>query len=281
MAPGNIALVFIHAFPLGPSMWNRQVATFSNKIGCFTPALPGYDGRPLVEADINFYADDVISQLQAAGVTRAILVGLSLGGYVAFKVLERLSSGRVPVDHLSVHSPLSIVGLVLCDTKAEADDPAVFENRTAAAARARTEGIGWVPDAMIPMLLGPSDLPGYNAAAAEVRAMILACPPETYARTQETIRDRSDSLHLLPGISFPAAVIVGAHDRITPPGSMKRLAMQITGSGPATQPLCCTGFSGCRYYEIPDAGHLPNIENPESFNAAIESFLSGDFGLHV
>jgi pimeloyl-ACP methyl ester carboxylesterase len=262
-------------------MWNRQIAAFSNKIRCVAPALPGYDGRLPVEADINLYADDVISQLQTAGVTRAIVVGLSLGGYVAFKVLERLSSGRVPVDHLSVHSPLSIVGLVLCDTKAEADDPAAFENRTMAAARARTEGIGWVPDAMIPVLLGPSDLPGYEAAAAEVRAMILACTPETYARTQETIRDRSDSLHLLPGISFPAAVIVGAHDRITPPGSMKRLAMQITGSGPSTHPLCCTGLSACGYYEIPDAGHLPNIENPEAFNAALESFLSRDFSFPV
>jgi 3-oxoadipate enol-lactonase len=273
----DATLVFLHAFPLGPSMWNRQIAAFSNRIRCVAPALPGFDGRPLVEPDINLYADDVISQLQAAGVTRAVLVGLSFGGYVAFKVIERVSYINVSPDA----RPLSIVGLVLCDTRAEADDPAAFENRTAAAARARNEGIDWVPDAMIPMLLGPPELPGYQSAAAEVRAMILACSPETYARTQETMRDRSDSLHLLPGIQIPAAVVVGADDKITPPESMKRLAMQITGRGPATRPLCCTGFSGCGYYEIRDAGHLPNIENPEAFNAALESFLSRDFSFPV
>ena len=101
-------VVFLHAFPLDRRMWAPQTSALAGQRRCLTIDTRGFGGSTAVGPfSVDRYADDVAAVLDAAGVTRAVVVGLSMGGYVAF-ALWRRQPGRVRA-------------LVLADTRAGED----------------------------------------------------------------------------------------------------------------------------------------------------------------
>jgi 3-oxoadipate enol-lactonase len=183
--------------------------------------------------------------MDRAGVSRAVFVGLSMGGYVAFRIQE-LASHRV-------------AGLVLADTRAGPDDEAGRARRTEQARRVRTEGLDWLPDALVPALLGETSLAKRPEVVENVRSWITQeAHPEGVARALEAMRDRPDSLPDLSGIQVPVLVLVGEEDTLTPPSEARRMADAIPGA---------------RLEILSEGGHLSNLETPEAFNRALRSFV--------
>ncbi len=240
---GKEAVLLLHAFPLHSGMWSRQVEALSRKYTVLAPDYRGL-GRSApgpAASTMDLLAADVLSLLDHVGVKRAAVVGLSMGGYLAFELWRR--------------SPATFLALALCDTRAGADTPEAAENREKFARSAIEKGLSWVADEMTPKLLRPQP---DAAAVKEVRLLIGQGTPAGVAAAQRGMARRPDSTPTLAEISCPTLVVVGEEDGLTAPAEAEKLA---------------AGVKGAKLVRIPRAGHLPNVENPGAFGAALLGFL--------
>ena len=167
-----------------------------------------------------------------------------MGGYVAFALL-RLAPGR-------------LAGLVLADTRAEADDEAARSNRDRMAETLAEGGAAAVFERMLPGLLGATTRAFRPAVVERVRRLVLAQPPEGIHRAIQSLKWRPDSTPLLASITCPTLVVGGDEDQITAVEVARSLHARIPGADLAV---------------IERAGHLSNLERPEAFNAALTGYL--------
>ncbi|MCP2250234.1 alpha/beta fold hydrolase [Lentzea aerocolonigenes] len=219
-------LVLLHAFPLDARMWDVP--------GALTPSLRG-QGEP----DLGALASQVLAVLDGRNLDRVVLGGCSMGGYVAMALVRR--------------APERVKGLVFVDTKHTADAPEAAANRHAMADRVEREGVGeWLVEAMLPNLLGPD---ASDTARALVRTMILDQRAEDVAWWQRAMAKRPDSADVLEAMDVPSLVLVGEHDKLTPPDVAAKLAVTLRH---ATSE------------RVENAGHLPPVEQPEDFRLRLE-----------
>lgn len=239
------AIVFLHAFPLHSGMWARQLAALEagHRVLALDYRGMGRSSRPPEIMTMDVVADDVRALLAHLRVERAAVVGLSMGGYVAFELYRR--------------APGLFRGLVLCDTKAAPDADEARAGREAFARSAIEKGLGWVADQLVPRLLRPSPDP---AVVKEVRHLVGGATPAGVAACQRGMARRPDSTATLATLACPTLFVVGAHDASTPPAEAERMAAATPGS---------------RMVTIPDAGHLSSLENPRAFDAALTGFVDG------
>jgi 3-oxoadipate enol-lactonase len=237
-------VLFLHAFPFNSQMWDPQVARLPDAWGALAPDLPGFGLAPVGPPDLDAWALGLLERLDRDGIGRPVLVGLSMGGYVALRLLAA--------------APERFSGLLLADTRAVPDTPEGRDRRTETAARVRVEGVAWMPDVQVPNLLGETTRTTRPEVEAAVRRMMLAAAPEGVARALEAMRDRPDSSAVASALRVPAMVVCGAEDALTPPAEMRSLAGSIPGAD---------------HHEIPGAGHLSCLEAPDAFAAALGVLL--------
>ncbi len=238
------AVVFLHAFPMSARMWDPSRADLPRDLEALAPHFPGFGDSAPGPTSLAGFASEVLAALDREGFDRVVLVGLSMGGYVAFRLLDVASS--------------RVAGLVLADTRAAADPEDVRDRRTAQAARVRAEGPGWLPDALLPGLLGVTTRAERPEVVDAARTMITGGNREGIARALEALRDRPDSTPMLHRLRMPAHVIVGAEDTLTPPAEAATLA---------------AGIHGATLDVLPGAGHLSALETPAAFCRSVTSFL--------
>jgi 3-oxoadipate enol-lactonase len=240
-------LLLLHAFPLDASMWAPQVAALGRDIQIVAPNAPGFGGVPL-EGDVTTMdaaADRAAGELEAAGIDRAVVVGLSMGGYVAFSFWRRHRA--------------RVLGLVLANTKSGADDDAGRDRRRALAGRLKEEGSGFLVEGPPPLLSAeaPQEL------WANVRDLIRAQPAGSIAAASLGMAERVDSTPDLPGIDVPALVLTSRGDTLIPPEATTPMAVQIPGA---------------QLVVIAEAGHLSNLEAPEEFNRRLREHVERSIG---
>jgi pimeloyl-ACP methyl ester carboxylesterase len=236
-------VVLLHGYPFDRTMWRDQL------LGIHGHRLLALDLRGFGASDrgegmltMGDYADDVAALLDTLGHQRAVVVGLSMGGYVALAFAERHRE--------------RLAGLVLMDTKASPDDEAGRKGRDEAIATVTTDGTS-KPVATMMEKLFASDTP------AELRERVLAmmqrATPSAMIAALGAMRDRPDRRALLPQLSgIPALVVVGKEDRLTPPDVNREMAEAIPGAD---------------FVLVEGAGHLPPMERPATVNEALQPFL--------
>lgn len=236
-------LLLIHAFPLDASMWQPQTDGLGVSIPALTPNLPGFGGAPAAGpvTTMDAMVDVCASAMRAAGIDRVVVCGLSMGGYAALAFWRR-------------YRPL-VVGLVLANTRAGADDDAAKARRADLAARLRREGSGFLVDNPPPLLS-----PGAPQALVDrVKRIIAAQPAEAIAAASLGMAARPDASDRLAGIDVPTLVITSSADALIPPEASRAMADGIPGAG---------------FRIIEGAGHLSNLEAPDAFNALLREFLA-------
>lgn len=240
-------VVFVHGFPLNRTMWRPQVEALSSTYRVVTVDLRGHgdSDAPLWRYRVDDFAHDIAAVLDHLRLAQVTFVGLSMGGYAAF-ALARLHSTRLK-------------GLVLTDTRAQADTEEGKRGRFQMAQTAQDRGPAAVADVMLPKLLAPTTLASRPDLVAQVRAMIEGMRLSGIAGDLMAMADRPESVSLLGSIVCPALVIVGAEDQATPVADARFMAERIPGA---------------KLEIIPEAGHLPNLEQPTLFNQALHCFLS-------
>lgn len=228
-------LLLVHAFPLDGRMWEPQLAAFSAGLPALAPHLPGFGGSPRAGDVMTMRAgaDRCVQALDAAGVDRAVVCGLSMGGYVAFE-LWRTARERV-------------AGLVLANTKAEPDSVEGAAGRRALAERLRSEGNGFLVESP-PALLSER---AAEALRTRVRELIAGQPATSIAAAALGMAERPDSTPDLPGIDAPTLVITSDADALIPADVSAPMSQRIPDAELAV---------------IEGAGHLTSMEAPEAFN---------------
>jgi 3-oxoadipate enol-lactonase len=234
MSDEKTPVVLLHAFPLSSAMWQPQVEALSREYRVIAPDLPGFGGRPVETVSIAQMAADVAAHIHEP----VVLGGLSMGGYVALAFARKY--------------PEKLRGLILADTKAEADDATGKANRDKMIAFAESHTSREVIDSVMPKMAGTP------AAVEQVRALASKQSPAGIVNAVRAMRDRPDLTDVLPEIKVPTLVIVGSEDQLTPLLVAQSLAGRIAGA---------------RLEVIPDAGHISNLENPAAFNEALRKFL--------
>jgi 3-oxoadipate enol-lactonase len=245
-------LVLLHAFPLAASMWQPQLAALPAGWRAIAPDLRGFGqsspGDPSASAAIDDYAEDLVGLLDHLGIDRVVLGGLSMGGYGAFAALRR--------------APDRVQGLVLADTRAQADGESARASRDAMIEVLAQGGASAVFERMEAGLLGATTRASRPDVVTRVRDMALAQPVDGIRRGIQRLKSRPDSTPLLSAITFPTLVIVGEEDQITGVDVAREMHRQVRGADLAI---------------ISGAGHLSNLEQPGGFNEVLFRFLSERF----
>ncbi len=235
-------LLLLHAWPLDARMWAPQLEALAGDLPIAAPSHPGFGGTPGVGpvTTMAACADRALAAMDEAGMDRAVVCGLSIGGYVTFELWRRARE--------------RFVGMVLANTRAVADPPEAAGARLALAARLRAEGN--VLAAELPPLLAP-DAPA--DLREHVRAIVADQPAEAIAAALAGMAERPDSTMDLPGIDVPTLVITSTADRLIAPEVSLEMASQIPGA---------------RAHTIDGVGHLSNLEAPEEFNGLLAEHLA-------
>lgn len=236
-------VLFVHGFPLTGEMWRATAAGLCDRWRCIVPDLRGHgrsDATP--QTSIAQFADDLAALLDELDERRpAVVVGLSLGGIIAFEFFRR-------------HRP-RLRALVLTCTRANPENAEGIARREALAQAALTRGTAAVVDTMIDNLFAPGVDP---ALKRRWREIMCTCPPVGTAAAARALAARADSYPTLPQIDVPTLVVAGAEDAITPVATLREIH---------------AGIRGSRLEIIPRAGHLPPVEQPEAYAAAVRRFL--------
>ena len=241
-------VVLLHGFPFNRSMWREQTESLKDSYRVITPDLRGHGQTTAAggAATMEEMADDVAALLDELGVGRAVVGGLSMGGYVTLAFCRKYAA--------------RVAAVVLADTRPQPDTEEARRAREKMIELALREGMAPIADAMLPKMLAPATLESNPELVARVREMILDTNPEGAAAALRGMAARRDQTDLLPRLGVPALVVVRSQDAVTPPSAAEGMHKLIPGS---------------RLVTIEGAGHASNLERAADFNRALREFLDG------
>jgi pimeloyl-ACP methyl ester carboxylesterase len=242
-------VVLLHAFPTNRTLWAAVADELASEaLRIVTPDLRGFGGSPLGDdsPSLDVVADDVIGLLDQLGIERAVIGGVSLGGYVTLNLLRR--------------HPERVMALVLVDTKAAADDIAGKSRRETMAVTVLSDGNNDVyTDGWVNTLVGATTRQWRAGAVAQVRTWAVETSVETVAWYQRAMAARPDSFADLAATQMPALIVVGSEDEITP----------VTDAEAMRQALRRATLS-----VLASSGHLSPLEVPADVALVLREFLA-------
>jgi 3-oxoadipate enol-lactonase len=246
-------VLLVHGFPLDHTMWDAQIESLSKHARVIAPDLRGFGQSPLGPVDptrgitMERYADDLaelLDELKLGADQPIIFVGLSMGGYIAWQFVRKY--------------PARVRALALLDTRALADTDEARAGRLKMAENVGEWGSGRVAEMMGPKLAAASTFQTQPEVIAALRRVVETTSPAGIAAAQLGLAARPDMTSLLPEITIPTLVVVGAEDAISPPAEMQAIAAAIPNA---------------EFVIVPHAGHMTTMENPAAVNQAIRTFI--------
>ena len=243
----GIPVVLIHGFPFNKEMWKPQVDVLKKSYYIVSYDVRGHgqsdvgDGQYTVE----LFVDDFIALLDHLKISRAVVIGLSMGGYIALRAIER--------------RPERFRGLVLCDTKSDADNNEGKIRRATQAKAIKIDGAKKFAETFVAGLFYEKTFQHNPRIIEEVASMISETSELSIAGTFIALAARTDTTASLYNINIPTLILVGKHDVITPPSASTAMKEKIPN---------------VEMHVVLKAAHMSNLENPEEFNAHLLSFLS-------
>lgn len=240
------AVVLLHGFPFTHQMWQPQFNLLSKNFRVIAYDQRGHgasevgDGQYMLE----FFVDDLIGVLDHFKIDRAIVCGLSMGGYVALRAIER--------------NPERIRALILCDTQAAADSNEAKLKRANSIKTVKKEGVKTFAEGFAKAVFSPESFQTRREAVMLITNLIQANSSLGICGALLALASRTDTATILPKINVPTCILVGEKDGITPPAVAHAMQEKIPNS---------------ELHVIPHAGHLSNLENVEVFNRHLMDFL--------
>jgi len=244
--PSRDAIVLIHGFPFSHEMWSRQIDLLKENYRVIAYDLRGH-GRSEVgdgQYSLEFFVDDLIGLLDHLKIKKAVLCGLSIGGYISLRTVER--------------NPERVGGLILCDTQSEPDTNEAKLRRAATIKSVKTGGVDAYAEGLVKALFTPQSLTTKVDVVERIKETIRFTSPIGICGTLLALAGRTDTTPSLSGIKVPTCIIVGEGDTITPPPRSEMMHDKIPNS---------------EFHLIPNAAHMSNLENPDVFNRQLMDFL--------
>jgi 3-oxoadipate enol-lactonase len=244
----GVPIVLIHGHPFDHTMWGPQVKAFSDFYQVVTPDLRGYGKSTLPDpAHTRFedYATDMILLMDHLNIDSFHLGGLSMGGQIIMEMFRQ--------------APDRVKSLIFADTFAGPDTPEAKKTRNEQATRLEKEGMDGYANEVIGKMIRREHVELMPEVAAHVMKMMKGTSPVAAATAMRARGERINYLkEVLPQINIPTLVIVGRQDEFTPVAKAEELR---------------DNLQNCKLILIEDAGHMPNMEQPEEFNKTVIDFL--------
>lgn len=240
-------VLFVHGFPLTHAMWRPQIEALAADYRIIAPDLRGFGASSVTRGTVTMrqFADDLVGILDALNVTEPVtFCGLSMGGYIGWQFVQ--------------HYPERLKKLICCDTKASADSNEAIQNRHKLAESVLKHGVGVLAQAMPEKLFAKETLDQQGDVVEQCKQMMLAAHPEGAAAALRGMAERPNMTSLLSTITVPTLIIVGEDDQITTVQEMQEMAAAIPQ---------------CQFLEVPHAGHMAPLEQPEPLNTVLKEFL--------
>lgn len=243
----GIPLLFIHGYPLSRRIWKPQMEGLPDAASLISVDLRGHGESYPFEGPytMDLLADDCKRLLDDLNIKSPIVVcGLSMGGYVAMALIRRY--------------PHILRGVILTSTRSGPDSSEAKRNRDAAIINVREHGVSFIVNNMLPKMVSPMALSSKPKLVDTIHNIMMETSVKGIVGALQGMRDRPDSTPLLSQINYPVLIIHGADDQLISIHEAETMKQQIPDS---------------RLIAIPEAGHLPNLEQPEKFNQAIRVFV--------
>ncbi|MCA9968609.1 MAG: alpha/beta fold hydrolase [Anaerolineales bacterium] len=240
-------LLLIHGFPFSSAMWELQIEDLGDLVRVVAPDLRGFgrSSAPPPPYTVGTYADDCADLLDYLAIPGPVVVGgLSMGGYVALEFYRRY--------------PERVAGLILAATRAGADSESAQAGRDATAEAVQEKGVDVLVDGMLPKLLAPETAETQPDVVDFVRELIEGASVNGAVGALMAMKTRPDSTGMLADIGVPTLIIHGADDALIPLAEAQAMYEAIPDA---------------ELVVVPDAGHLPNLEQPDVFSDAVADFL--------
>ncbi len=240
------SILFVHGFPFDHNMWKEQIKEFISDYYCIT-----YDIRGLGESSsgdgqysIETFIEDISFIIKELDLKKPILCGLSMGGYIAFRAIEKMED--------------KFGGIILCDTKPEADNNEAKLKRAEGIRKINEEGLkSFIPD-FIKNCFSEEFQIRHSIEYNKIVENSLKFDPLGVKGCLLAMAGRTDTSSYLPQIKIPTLILCGEKDNLTPPATMKGISDKISNS---------------EFYIVPASGHMSPIENPNFVNEKILLYL--------
>jgi pimeloyl-ACP methyl ester carboxylesterase len=250
-AGAGLPVVLLHAFPASSRMFEAQRRSLADLCHVITPDLRGFGGNEVHDLhvgdapDLDRMAEDVAETLHCFGVRRAVIGGVSMGGYVAMAFARRY--------------PDMLEGLILADTKAVADtaEQAAARERIASTVL-REHSVRVLVEELLPKLVGRTSAAQRPQVLAEIRQMVEQAHPVGVVWAERAMAARGDSREVLRKVTVPSLVMVGEEDAVTPPAEARAMAAELPGA---------------EMVVLPGGGHFSAMEVPAEFDMTLRRWL--------
>ncbi|MBD1429972.1 MULTISPECIES: alpha/beta fold hydrolase [Sphingobacterium] len=244
--PEEKVIIFIHGFPFNKNSWKYQLESLEDNITGIAIDVRGHglstSGHGFFSIDV--FAKDLEAFMEKLELQNVVLCGVSMGGYIALRAYELF--------------PEKIAGLILSDTHHRADDNAGKQKRFDSIQAILRYGRRPFAIAFIDNLFTKKTIQENEEVIDLIKSSIRRNSVRNICATQLALASRTDSTELLSKITVPTLIIRGEQDKITPKALMEELHQ---------------GTKNSVFVEIPNTGHLPNLEDPLAFNREINGFL--------
>lgn len=247
-AANHHTVVFVHGFPFNKNMWIPQLEALPASVRAIAIDVRGHGNSTMGHGffSIDVFAKDLLVFLRKTGIERAVLCGISMGGYIALRAYQL--------------QPDAFAGLVLCDTNSLADDNAAKQKRFDTIQSVLKHGKRAFSIGFVNNVFGQKAMAENQKAVDLIKSSIRRNTESSICSTLLALAARTDTTDSLPSITVPTLVVRGADDRIT---------------SREQSDILVSGIPGATYLEIPECGHLPNLEDPTRFNMELMAFLDG------
>lgn len=244
---GNKTIIFLHGFPFDKSTWQLQMAYLETSFRCIAIDIRGFGKSTYFENNlsIDLFTDDLIHIMDALRIEKAVICGLSMGGYIALNAVKKHAD--------------RIDALVFCDTQCIADSSEAKEKRYKTIEDISNNGKSNFVNKFTNSIFCEHTHNNKPEIVANVKTLVSANAESIIISGLKALANRSETCSVLPEIQMPTLIVCGQEDALTPVSQSEFMHQQIKGS---------------KLHVIENAGHMSNLEQEDEFNKVIHQFLN-------
>lgn len=244
---GTIPIIFLHGYPFDKTMWQGQLDFFESSYRLIPCDIRGFGKSTDEESalSIDLFANDLIQFMDKLSIEKAIICGLSMGGFIALNAIKKF--------------PDRFEALILCDTQCIADTPEVKEKRYKIIEEIESDGATNFNEGFIKSVFHNDSLTNEKELVEQLRNVVFSNSKQIIKQGLIALAERSETCSNLSEIAIPTLIICGREDEVTPLAQSEFMNAAIKGS---------------KLQVIDNAGHVSNLEQPYEFNKHLHNFLT-------
>lgn len=239
-------IIFVHGFPYDHRMWIKVINLLQNDFYCITYDIRGLGESPVGDGNysMDLFAEDMLNVIKDLNLDKPALCGLSMGGYIALRTIEKSES--------------TFSYLILLDTKSEPDNEEGKSKRDTAIKKIDNDGLSAYVKEFIPTCFSKKFKQENEGELNTIIGFAEQHNPVGVKGCITAMKNRTDTTPYLSKIKIPTLVLCGEEDALSPPEKMKEMGDKINGS---------------KFKIISHAGHMTPIENPVAVAEEIKKFI--------